>query len=69
MRRRVQGTGGGGDQARQPCGVAVAQDQFTAYRRAYECDPVSIFGGIVAVNTTLEGRTGRWSWPNSSSRW
>src|SRR6476646_9801159 len=40
-----------------PCGVAVGKDQFTAYRRAYECDPVSIFGGIVAVNTTLEGPT------------
>jgi phosphoribosylaminoimidazolecarboxamide formyltransferase/IMP cyclohydrolase len=40
-----------------PCGVAVAKDQFTAYRKAYECDPVSIFGGIVAVNATLEART------------
>jgi phosphoribosylaminoimidazolecarboxamide formyltransferase/IMP cyclohydrolase len=40
-----------------PCGVAVAKDQFAAYRRAYECDPVSIFGGIVAVNTPLEART------------
>ncbi|HYD05754.1 MAG TPA: bifunctional phosphoribosylaminoimidazolecarboxamide formyltransferase/IMP cyclohydrolase [Reyranella sp.] len=40
-----------------PCGVAVARDQFTAFRKAYECDPVSIFGGIVAVNTTLEGKT------------
>ena len=40
-----------------PCGVAVAADQFTAYRKAYDCDPVSIFGGIVAVNTPLEART------------
>jgi phosphoribosylaminoimidazolecarboxamide formyltransferase/IMP cyclohydrolase len=40
-----------------PCGVAVATDQLAAYRRAYECDPVSIFGGIVAVNTTLEAKT------------
>lgn len=33
-----------------PCGVAVADDITTAYLRAHECDPVSAFGGIVAVN-------------------
>ena len=33
-----------------PCGVAVAEDITTAYQRAHECDPVSAFGGIVAVN-------------------
>jgi phosphoribosylaminoimidazolecarboxamide formyltransferase/IMP cyclohydrolase len=33
-----------------PCGVAVADDITTAYTRAHECDPVSAFGGIVAVN-------------------
>lgn len=33
-----------------PCGVAVADDVTTAYLRAHECDPVSAFGGIVAVN-------------------
>ncbi len=33
-----------------PCGAAVAGDIATAYRRAHECDPVSAFGGIVAVN-------------------
>ncbi len=33
-----------------PCGVAVAGDITTAYVRANECDPVSAFGGIVAVN-------------------
>ena len=33
-----------------PCGVAVADDILTAYRRAHECDPVSAFGGIIAVN-------------------
>jgi phosphoribosylaminoimidazolecarboxamide formyltransferase/IMP cyclohydrolase len=39
-----------------PCGVAVADDITTAYVRAHECDPVSAFGGIVAVNrpVTLE---------------
>jgi phosphoribosylaminoimidazolecarboxamide formyltransferase / IMP cyclohydrolase len=40
-----------------PCGVAVARDQYSAYLKAYACDPVSIFGGIVAVNTTLKART------------
>ena len=40
-----------------PCGVAVAHDQYSAYLKAYECDPVSIYGGIVALNTTLEART------------
>jgi len=33
-----------------PCGVALADDITTAYTRAHECDPVSAFGGIVAVN-------------------
>jgi len=33
-----------------PCGVAVAPDVADAYRLAHECDPVSAFGGIVAVN-------------------
>ncbi len=33
-----------------PCGVAVAEDITAAYTRAHECDPVSAFGGIVAVN-------------------
>jgi phosphoribosylaminoimidazolecarboxamide formyltransferase / IMP cyclohydrolase len=39
-----------------PCGVAVAADIATAYTRALECDPVSAFGGIVALNraVTLE---------------
>lgn len=33
-----------------PCGVAVADDVVTAYERAHACDPVSAFGGIVALN-------------------
>ncbi|MEO6651645.1 MAG: bifunctional phosphoribosylaminoimidazolecarboxamide formyltransferase/IMP cyclohydrolase [Ilumatobacteraceae bacterium] len=33
-----------------PCGVAVASDIADAYVRANACDPVSAFGGIVAVN-------------------
>ena len=40
-----------------PCGVAIGKDQYGAYLKAYACDPVSIYGGIVALNTTLEART------------
>lgn len=36
-----------------PCGVAVAGDVATAYKRALECDPVSAFGGIVGVNRAV----------------
>ena len=37
-----------------PCGVAVADNVADAYRKAYDCDPVSIFGGIVAFNRTVD---------------
>jgi phosphoribosylaminoimidazolecarboxamide formyltransferase / IMP cyclohydrolase len=37
-----------------PCGVAVADDLATAWDRALACDPTSAFGGIVAVNRTLD---------------
>jgi phosphoribosylaminoimidazolecarboxamide formyltransferase/IMP cyclohydrolase len=33
-----------------PCGAAVADDILAAYTSAHECDPVSAFGGIVALN-------------------
>ena len=33
-----------------PCGVACDDDLLTAYNKAYSSDPVSIFGGIVAIN-------------------
>ncbi len=33
-----------------PCGVASAPDITSAYAAAHECDPVSAFGGIVALN-------------------
>jgi len=38
-----------------PCGVALGADLKTAYLRALECDPVSAFGGIIAVNRKLDG--------------
>ena len=40
-----------------PCGVATAADVVTAYRWALACDPVSAFGGIVALNRPLDGPT------------
>lgn len=33
-----------------PCGIAVAADVATAHRKAHACDPVSAFGGVIAVN-------------------
>ena len=40
-----------------PCGLAVAEELATAYRLAYECDRISAFGGIVAVNRPLDRAT------------
>jgi phosphoribosylaminoimidazolecarboxamide formyltransferase/IMP cyclohydrolase len=37
-----------------PCGVAMGGDLLEAYQRALECDPVSAFGGIVALNRRLD---------------
>ncbi len=37
-----------------PCGAAVADDLATAYARAFECDPRSAFGGIVATNRIVD---------------
>jgi phosphoribosylaminoimidazolecarboxamide formyltransferase / IMP cyclohydrolase len=40
-----------------PCGFAVGSDIADAYRRAYECDPQSAYGGIVALNRPLDEAT------------
>jgi phosphoribosylaminoimidazolecarboxamide formyltransferase / IMP cyclohydrolase len=37
-----------------PCGVATAEGIGAAVRKAKQCDPVSIYGGIVGVNRTLD---------------
>ncbi|MDR2767360.1 MAG: bifunctional phosphoribosylaminoimidazolecarboxamide formyltransferase/IMP cyclohydrolase [Treponema sp.] len=37
-----------------PCGIALGPDLNAAFLKAYTCDPVSIYGGIVAVNTTVD---------------
>ncbi|HEX6075827.1 MAG TPA: bifunctional phosphoribosylaminoimidazolecarboxamide formyltransferase/IMP cyclohydrolase [Micromonosporaceae bacterium] len=33
-----------------PCGIAIGEDPAQAHRRAHACDPVSAFGGVIAVN-------------------
>ncbi len=40
-----------------PCGVALGIDDFDAYTKAYQSNPVSIFGGIVSFNTIVTART------------
>lgn len=40
-----------------PCGVAVANTQEEAFRKALACDPQSAFGGIIAVNRALDVAT------------
>ncbi|MCX7951902.1 MAG: bifunctional phosphoribosylaminoimidazolecarboxamide formyltransferase/IMP cyclohydrolase [Clostridiales bacterium] len=40
-----------------PCGVAIGQDVFDSYNKAYECDNISIFGGIVAFNKKVDKKT------------
>src|SRR6478736_5596024 len=42
-----------------PCGVAEGASLFEAYRKALACDPVSAFGGIVAVNRPLDAEAAR----------
>ncbi len=40
-----------------PCGVARGGTLLEAYRRAYDCDRTSAYGGIVALNRTLDAAT------------
>lgn len=40
-----------------PCGVATGSTLKEAYKKALKCDPVSAFGGIVALNDTLDAET------------
>ena len=42
-----------------PCGVAEGASLLEAYRKALACDPVSAFGGIVAVNRPLDAEAAR----------
>lgn len=40
-----------------PCGAALGGSIAEAYKKAYACDPVSIFGGIVACNGEVDAET------------
>jgi phosphoribosylaminoimidazolecarboxamide formyltransferase/IMP cyclohydrolase len=40
-----------------PCGVAESQSLLEAYDLAYQCDPTSAFGGIIAFNQPLDAAT------------
>ncbi|WP_041447328.1 bifunctional phosphoribosylaminoimidazolecarboxamide formyltransferase/IMP cyclohydrolase [Thiocystis violascens] len=42
-----------------PCGVAFGANLLEAYNRAYQTDPESAFGGIIAFNGELDGATAR----------
>lgn len=42
-----------------PCGVATGKNVLEAYERALLCDPVSAFGGIIALNRTLNAETAK----------
>ena len=40
-----------------PCGAAVAESLADAYQKAFDCDPRSAFGGIVALNRPVDDET------------
>jgi phosphoribosylaminoimidazolecarboxamide formyltransferase/IMP cyclohydrolase len=40
-----------------PCGVGTGETIFEAFTRAYEADPTSIFGGIIALNHEVDKET------------
>lgn len=40
-----------------PCGVGIGSSIYEAYVKSYEADPVSIFGGIVALNREVDEKT------------
>jgi phosphoribosylaminoimidazolecarboxamide formyltransferase/IMP cyclohydrolase len=40
-----------------PCGVATGKNMLDAYKQALRCDPVSAFGGIIALNRPLDKDT------------
>jgi len=42
-----------------PCGIAIAENCLSAYRNAFDCDPVSAFGGVVALNRPLDVATAK----------
>lgn len=42
-----------------PCGVALGKDILDAYQKAFDCDPISAFGGIVAFTQVVNARVAK----------
>ena len=42
-----------------PCGIGTGSDIFAAFEKAFEADPVSIFGGIIALNREVDQKISR----------
>ena len=40
-----------------PCGVAIGTSALETYKKTFECDPVSIFGGIIGMNFKVDAET------------
>ena len=40
-----------------PCGVGIGKDSFESFKKAYEADKTSIFGGIIGINSTVDVQT------------
>lgn len=42
-----------------PCGIALSDTPLDAYLKAFQCDPLSAYGGIIAFNRTLDEKTAK----------
>ncbi len=42
-----------------PCGVSIGESNIEVYKKAYECDPVSAYGGVVAFNFVVDEELSR----------
>jgi len=40
-----------------PCGIALGNNLLIAYNKVFACDPISIFGGIIACNAKVDAQT------------
>ncbi|MBP7172589.1 MAG: bifunctional phosphoribosylaminoimidazolecarboxamide formyltransferase/IMP cyclohydrolase [Cloacibacterium sp.] len=40
-----------------PCGVAIGTSALETYKKTFECDPISIFGGIIGMNFKVDAET------------
>ena len=42
-----------------PCGFAVGKNSHDAFKKAYDCDPLSAFGGIIGINRPVDAKTAK----------